>query len=155
MIVYGVDPGSITGVAKYVDGKLVDVKKYSDLDFLLSVDQIFPDQCGVVIEDSRMQTSNFRDHDKDNKRVAFSKGRRVGQVDRLCKLYWQLLERSKSRVLLNVSPLTKGSKKDLNQFQLITGWTGKVSEHEIDAAMVAFPYRHGFQNNGGACRRQR
>lgn len=138
-LILGIDPGSATGVATFVDGALHEVITVTPLGALDIVKDLQPAR--VVFEDSRLVTRLWNARGKQNMGTALAAARSVGQVDRLCSM---IVEQC---ALLGIpahgiSPTSKGAKLDAARFKAITGWVARTNQHERDAAMVAWPYRN-------------
>lgn len=137
MLILGIDPGANTGVATFIDGKLMNLRTV-DPEEIPDVIRL-SEPARVVFEDSRLQSHVWI----KAKTVAarMKAARNVGEVDAWCKLIvaacgWHGITAH------SVSPRNKGAKLDAERFKVATGWTGKSNQHERDAAMVAYPYRN-------------
>lgn len=139
-IVFGIDPGKNTGLAVYNDGKLLSlytlIDKIDKTGFLFSLPG---DHKLVVIEDSRLQP--YFDRPGQNERAQTKIARDIGKIDKQCDEIEYLCEKN-GVPLIRISPKGKGAKVDSKQFNAITGWVGRSNQHERDAAMVAWRYRH-------------
>lgn len=131
----GIDPGTHTGVAFYVDGKLKALRTIAPVEIDLLLTQSLPKR--VIYEDSRLQSKVWT---PAKGAAALKVARNIGEIDAWCKLIVAICDR------LNVpchgiSPAGKGAKLDAAQFAKATGWTDRSNSHERDAAMVAWKYR--------------
>lgn len=135
-IVLGIDPGANTGFAFFEDGNLGNLETGSPWDMKHVIQQ-----CGavrVVFEDSRLQSNVWSA--VGTKAAACKIARNVGQIDAWCSYILAVCEQARVPVL-SISPKGKGKKVGAEEFERITGWTGKSNQHERDAAMCAWPYR--------------
>lgn len=137
-LILGIDPGSATGVAVFVDGALRELITVSPLGVLDMVKDRQPAR--VVFEDSRLVTRLWNARGKQNIGTALASARSVGQVDRLCSMIVEQCELL-GIAAHGISPTAKGAKLDAARFKAITGWAARSNQHERDAAMVAWPYR--------------
>lgn len=142
MIILGIDPGQSTGVATFIDGKLVKLETIQP--------HRLPDQLRqsgakrVIFEDSRLQSYLFSGYKPGARTLSAPQqlkiARNVGQVDAWCSLIVAVCA-DLSIQAHGISPRAKGSKLNATQFGELTGWTDKSSEHTRDAAVVAWRYR--------------
>lgn len=135
--VVGIDPGVNTGWAMYTSGKLVLLDTIEPIDiqsFILTREADL-----FVFEDSRLQSAVWVP--SKNKAVANNIARKIGQVDALCAIIQDTCERYDIKYM-RVSPKAKGGKMNAEDFNMLTGWTGRSNQHERDAAMVAFQLRN-------------
>jgi hypothetical protein len=147
LLVLGFDLGVTTGVARYVDGKLLaleSVKPWAMRGLLVAA-LAENSRVQVIFEDSRLQSHIFSAKKKMAEAAKLKIARDVGGIDAWCTLLEQECKELGIRSL-GVSPAEKGSKVAASAFEHITGWTGRTNEHERDAAMVARPFRKGFQS---------
>lgn len=145
LLVLGFDLGVKTGVARYIDGKLLaleTVKPWGMRD-LLEASCKTAARVDVVFEDSRLQSTIFSGRKTTVEAKRLKIARDVGGIDAWCTLLEQECKRLGLRSL-GVSPKDKGAKVAASAFDHITGWPGRTNEHERDAAMVARPFRKGF-----------
>ena len=142
MIILGIDPGQSTGVATFVDGKLVKLETIQPhrLPELIRLS----DAKRVIFEDSRLQSYLFSGHKPGAHALSAPQklkiARNVGQVDAWCSLIVAVCG-DLGIPAHGISPRAKGAKLNAGQFAELTGWTDKSSEHTRDAAAVAWPYR--------------
>ena len=138
--VIGIDPGMNTGMARYVDGALVELETVMPWEVRVALDAISP--ALVVFEDSRKQSHTWtRIASRD---ASLKMARNVGEIDAWCKL----IEAECAAIgirCMGVSPTGKGAKLAAPAFSKLTGWAGKSNQHARDAAMVAFPYRNSLK----------
>lgn len=139
MMTIGIDPGNRCGFAVYERGRLVHLSDSSSVSLLRKI-STWIGIATVVIEDSRLQ-SKVWNADGKNRGTSLSIARKVGSVDRICMQVEEICKEN-GLELLRVSPLDKGSKVKAEAFKAMTGWDQKTNEHQRDAAMVAWPYRH-------------
>lgn len=145
LLVLGFDLGVKTGVARYVDGKLLAleiVKPWAMRDLLEASCQT-AERVDVVFEDSRLQSKLFSAIKTTGEAKRLKIARDVGGIDAWCTLLEEECKRLGIRCL-GISPAEKGAKVAASAFDHITGWPGRTNEHERDAAMVARPFRKGF-----------
>ncbi|WP_103018123.1 hypothetical protein [Alicycliphilus denitrificans] len=138
-LILGIDPGAETGVASYVDGKLVGLQTIEpwDVERFLRVSGAVR----VVFEDSRLETRLWNARTKGAYGAALATARSVGQVDAWCTLITAICG-DLGIPAHGISPTAKGAKVDAAAFGRITGWEKRSNQHERDAAMVAWPYRN-------------
>ena len=134
--ILGIDPGSSTGVASYINGKLVHLATIEPVEIAARIEAVRPAR--VVFEDSRLQSHTWT-RAKTNAATA-KMARNVGQIDAWCTLITALCA-DLGIPAHGISPAGKGAKLNAQAFGARTGWTGRSNEHERDAAMVAWPYR--------------
>lgn len=144
MKIIGIDPGKKTGIAKYVDGRLKDLVTLSPERAIFYVLDFRFDM--VVFEDSRLQSAVFRRTAANGKPLSAAAqlkiARDVGGIDAQCRELVAKCEENGIKAI-GISPRQKGAKMTHAQFALKTGWTKKSNPHTRDAAMVAWPFRHG------------
>jgi hypothetical protein len=137
MLILGIDPGAHTGVARIEDGQLVSLQTIAPHEIERTLREAAPDR--VIFEDSRLQSHTWT---RGKSIAATAKmARNVGQVDAWCSLITAVCGEL-GIPAHGISPAGKGSKLDADQFERITGWTGRSNQHERDGAMVAWPYRN-------------
>ena len=135
--VIGIDPGMNTGMARYVDGVLVELETVMPWEVRIALAALRPSL--VVFEDSRKQSHTWtRIASRD---ASLKMARNVGEIDAWCKLIEAECAALGIRCI-GVSPTGKGAKLAAPAFSKLTGWTGKSNQHARDAALVAFPYRN-------------
>ena len=134
--ILGIDPGSSTGVASYINGKLVHLATIEPVEIAARIEAVRPAR--VVFEDSRLQSHTWTTI--KSRPAALKIARNVGEVDAWCKLIVAVCAQLDIPAH-GISPKSKGEKVDVTEFERITGWTGSSNEHTRDAAMVAWPYR--------------
>lgn len=137
MKVIGIDPGAKTGIAIYRNGLLRELATLPPEQIEVWVLHVNP--ALVVYEDSRRQSAVFSRG--TNHRAALKIARNVGEIDQICRSIERLCE-----VLgiecVGVSPREKGAKLNAAQFRHLTGWTRRSNEHQRDAGVVAWRFRH-------------
>lgn len=131
-ILIGIDAGVNTGFAKSYDGELVEVKTYSIIEAMKSVEFTIKyakehgHQLTVYIEDAR-------------KRKWVTGGREklqgVGSVKRDCGIWEEFCIHHDVDFEL-VAPKNNRTKLSAEQFKKLTGWQHRTSEHGRDAAML-------------------
>ena len=134
--ILGIDPGANTGVAHIVGGELIKLQTIAPHEIERTLREAAPDR--VVFEDSRLQSHVWTT--STSKAAASKMARNLGEIDAWCKLIVAVCERL-DIPSHGISPLGKGHKMSADQFERITGWTGRSNQHERDGAMVAWPYR--------------
>ena len=138
MLILGLDPGSSTGVATFIDGALVHLRTVDPAEMIDAIRLANPQR--VIFEDSRLQSHTWTQ--AKTRAAALKMARNVGEIDAWCKLIVATCDRL-SIAAHGISPKGKGAKLDATQFAAATGWVGRSNEHERDAAMVAWKYRRG------------
>lgn len=142
MIILGIDPGQNTGVATFIDGKLVKLEtiqphRLPELIRLTGAKR-------VIFEDSRLQSHLFSGHKPGAGALSAPQkikiARNVGQIDAWCSLITAVCA-DLGIPAHGISPRAKGAKLNAAQFGGLTGWTDKSNEHTRDAAVVAWRYR--------------
>lgn len=136
MLILGIDPGASTGVATFVDGRLIGLDTISPSEIADRLDGSMPVR--VIFEDSRLQSHAWTQ--VKSRAAALKMARNIGEIDAWCKLIVALCA-SRDIPAHGISPKGKGAKLNAKQFEAATGWIGKSNEHERDAAMVAWQFR--------------
>lgn len=136
MLILGIDPGSNTGLATYIFGKLVHLDTIAPVEIAARIELARPAR--VVFEDSRLLSYTWTTI--KSRPAALKMARNVGEVDAWCKLIVAVCEQF-AIPAHGISPKGKGAKVGAEQFTRITGWDERSNEHERDAAMVAWPFR--------------
>ena len=136
-LILGIDPGSNTGLATYIFGKLVHLDTIAPVEIAARIELARPAR--VVFEDSRLLSYTWTTI--KSRPAALKMARNVGEVDAWCKLIVAVCEQL-AIPAHGISPKGKGAKVGAEQFTRITGWDERSNEHERDAAMVAYPYRN-------------
>lgn len=136
MLILGIDPGSHTGLATYIGGKLVHLDTIAPVEIAARIELARPTR--VVFEDSRLLSYTWTQ--VKSRPAALKMARNVGEVDAWCKLIVAVCEQF-AIPAHGVSPAGKGAKVNAERFAALTGWTGRSNEHERDAAMVSWVYR--------------
>ena len=142
MLILGIDPGQKTGVATFVDGKLL---KLHTVEPHQLPELIRGAGAGrVIFEDSRLQSHLFSGHKPGARPLAAAQqlkiARDVGRIDAWCSLIVAVCAEL-GIPAHGISPKAKGAKLDAAQFSVLTGWTDRCNQHERDAASCAWPYR--------------
>lgn len=138
MILIGIDTGVKTGYAHSIDGVLQEVSTQTILsaqDKVLTIrDEAAQSDVELVvcIEDVRKRT--WVDHSIGKERL---KG--VGSVTRDCSIWQEFCERNGLRHIL-VAPANIDTKRNAKDFEMITGWSARTSEHARDAGMMIYKY---------------
>ena len=139
MLILGIDPGSNTGMATFIDGELLHLRTVDPVGIEEAIRMANPQR--VVFEDSRLQPHTWSASKAKTKAEAAKIGRNVGEIDAWCKLIVATCEKL-DIPCHGISPKGKGAKiEKQDDFNRITGWAGKSNQHERDAAMCALPYR--------------
>ena len=134
--ILGIDPGSSTGVASYINGKLVHLATIEPVEIAARIEAVRPAR--VVFEDSRLLSHTWTTI--KSRPAALKMARNVGEVDAWCKLIVAVCAQLDIPAH-GISPKGKGAKVGATEFGRITGWAGASNEHTRDAAMVAWRYR--------------
>lgn len=137
-LILGIDPGSSTGVAHFVDGRLAQLETVAPHEIDRTIRAAMP--LRVVFEDSRLQSHVWTAQSKTVRGAALATARSLGQVDAWCRLITEICGEL-GIPAHGISPARKGAKVQADQFAIATGWGGTSNQHERDAAMVAWPYR--------------
>ena len=135
-LILGIDPGSNTGLATYIGGKLVHLDTIAPVEIAARIELARPAR--VVFEDSRLLSHTWTTI--KSRPAALKMARNVGEVDAWCKLIVAVCEQF-AIPAHGISPKGKGAKVGAAEFERITGWTARSNEHERDGAMVAWPFR--------------
>lgn len=135
-LVLGIDPGVHTGLAHYVEGRLVRLETIAPHEIDRTLRALMP--AHVVFEDSRLQSHVWSRG--ANAAASAKMARNVGQIDAWCALIAAVCAEL-GIPARGVSPAGKGAKVQATLFERITGWAGASNEHTRDAAMVAWPHR--------------
>jgi hypothetical protein len=141
-IILGVDPGTKTGVATFIDGSLhqIQTMSHADLIKLLVEGTINGRVTAVVYEDSTLQKHVW--HRTGLTAPAMMRvARSVGMVDGMCREIYRVCG-EQGIPTAPLSPLNKGSKLSAGQFKQHTGWQPRTNQHGRDAAMVAWSHRN-------------
>lgn len=138
MLILGIDPGSSTGLAHFLDGKLVHLETIAPLEIERTIREVMPAR--VVFEDSRLESRAWNARTKRDYGAALATARSLGQVDAWCRLITDVCAEL-GVPAHGISPKDKGPKREAENFAIYTGWTHRSNQHERDAAMVAWKYR--------------
>lgn len=136
MNILGIDPGQHTGCALYQDGKLIEL--WTTKPHLIGNIITAQKPGRVIFEDSRLQSYTWTG--VKSRAAALKMARNVGEIDAWSKLIAATCEDA-GITCHGISPKNKGAKLNAEQFQKLTGWTGRTNSHERDAACIAFTYR--------------
>lgn len=135
MIYIGIDPGTHTGIAVW-DSKrkeLVDVDTmeiHKALSFVETLNIQHNFNVFVIFEDARQRTW----YGKGNTNA---KLQGAGSVKRDCSI-WEDFCKDYGIQYRAVPPQKGGTKLTPQYFKMITGYSGRTSEHARDAAMLVF-----------------
>lgn len=137
-ITLGIDPGTQTGVATFIDGSLHQIQTMTHAQVLavLVGSTINGKVTHVIFEDANLQKPVFA-RAGANARMMLKIAQNVGEVKFMCKEILRVCG-EQNIACHGVSPLAKGKKLDAGQFVKRTGWKPRTSQHGRDAAMVAF-----------------
>jgi predicted RNase H-like nuclease (RuvC/YqgF family) len=134
--ILGIDPGCKTGLALFVDGKLVELSTTTPQHLAAAIRVAAPAR--VIYEDSRLTSAVFA---RNVSPAAMRKiARNVGIVDGICAQIVSICE-TLGVPAHGISPKGKGKKLGAVAFAQRTSWTGRSNQHERDATTVAWPYR--------------
>lgn len=133
-MIIGIDPGTNTGKAVFIDGKLTGLMTIAPDEILTHIH----DAKRVIFEDSRLTNHVFTT--VKSRAAALKMARNVGEIDAWCKLIVAHCAHLGIQAH-GISPKGKGAKLNSEAFNKLTGWTGKSNQHERDAAMTAWQYR--------------
>lgn len=136
MILVGIDPGTVTGLAVrstvgdsglYFVSSMPIHQAMRDIDALVHLHGT--DRMLVVMEDARM---NRRKRDK----TSGPRQQGYGSVKRDCVIWQDYLK------FLDVTVVRVPARKKVDDatFRLITGWQGRTNSHARDAAMLIHNY---------------
>ncbi len=131
MICIGIDPGTHTGVAVWDtrEGKFLSLETLPIHKALLRVLVLTSDQVvEVVFEDARQRTW-FGKGDTN------AKAQGAGSVKRDCSI-WEDFCRDYGIPFQAKPPVKGATKVSAGYFKMVSGWTGRTSEHARDAAML-------------------
>ena len=131
MICIGIDPGTHTGVAVWDtrEGKFLSLETLPIHKALLRVLVLTSDQVAeVVFEDARQRTW-FGKGDTN------AKAQGAGSVKRDCSI-WEDFCRDYGIPFQAKPPVKGATKVTSDYFKMVSGWTGRTSEHARDAAML-------------------
>jgi len=134
-IIIGIDPGVKTGFAVW----LPHLKKFARIETMKiheamkTIYQLMDyNELEVYIEDARLRKW-FGPRSRQKLQGA-------GSVKRDCKIWDDFLKDEGIKYHM-VHPMQGGTKLDKIQFEKITGWNKRTSEHSRDAAMLVFELR--------------
>lgn len=137
MIYIGIDPGDHTGIAVWdTDSKkFLDIKT-TQLHKALAIVQSWnvTDYVRVIFEDARQRKYLPRE-----KSVSEYRGKLMGagSVKRDCTIWEEFL--TDNRIPYDAIPPQRGATKwSQEQFQAVTGWKGRTSDHARDASILVF-----------------
>ena len=144
MILIGIDTGVKTGFAHSIDGVLQDISTETILSAQERVLDIRNEAAQsdvkliVCIEDVRKR--RWVDRSIGRERM-----QGVGSVKRDCGIWQEFCERHGLRHIL-VAPANVDTKRKAKDFEMITGWTARTSEHGRDAGMMIHKYHRLIKN---------
>lgn len=130
-VLIGIDPGTHTGYAKMVNGKLLSVTTLTIYHALKEVElwtknYCQPDAYFIRIEDARQRTW-FDKTDRERLKGA-------GSVERDCKIWEEVLTELKIPFEFVHPKHVKATTAE--QFEKLTGWKGRTSIHAREAAWL-------------------
>ena len=138
MILIGIDTGVKTGFAHSIDGVLQEVSTQTILsaqDKVLDIrDEAAQSDVKLVVCIEDVRKRKWVDPSIGGERL---KG--VGSVTRDCSIWQEFCERNGLRHIL-VPPAHIDTKRKAKDFEMITGWTARTSEHARDAGMMIYKY---------------
>lgn len=129
--IIGIDPGTHTGMAIVLDGKLTDLHTCSFWECIAQID-IHSDAELIVLE--LPNTRTVWRHKKMTDRTKSKVSVDVGCVIREAELIIEYLRLND----INFKTSHPAGKIDQSLFNRITGWTGKSNQHTRDAGMLAW-----------------
>jgi len=132
MIVIGIDPGTVTGLAAWdtVERKLLKVESHRILAAMRWVASWNP---GLVVFEDARKRGCFDRMDEQQRKYGAAVREGAGSVKRDCAIWEEfLLERN----IPHNGRAPRLTKKDRDQFHVLTGWTARTNEHGRDAALV-------------------
>lgn len=135
-MIIGIDPDSKAhGVAFYKGNKLIELKCMTLIDLYTHLNQSLEFDVEVHIEDVCSNNASF--HGK-RQPVSVQKdiGRRIGMVQQAQTELIRLLDHFKVDYKLHKP--SKQWKKNKDQFEKVTGWTGRSNEDTRSAAYFGF-----------------
>jgi len=141
-LVIGIDPGATTGFAVYSrqERKLIRVESTDFWGAIERVKDYARNEVTVIVEVAH-HAPTFRHLKAEGQNVhTLSKiARNIGHVTREAQLLVEGLRRLGYEVA-EVKPLGKAKKAedDRRQFERLTGWTERTSQHGRDAGRLAF-----------------
>ena len=135
----GIDPGVHTGVATWdaAGRKFERVETLGIVTAMVEIAEFARYHCStptIIIEDARQ-----RKWIPQEKSVSQFKGRAMGagSVRRDCAI-WEEYAKYYGFPLQMLPPRKGLTKWSAEQFELVSGWTGRTSDHARDAAMLVF-----------------
>ena len=136
-IAVGLDTGTSTGYAEwYVEenkfGIIKTFKIHQALDMVLELHRTYGDRLVVLFEDARLRKW-FGNSGREKLQGA-------GSIKRDAVI-WQDFLRDNQINHEAVAPKNNKTKLDKEQFEKITKYKGRTSEHARDAAMLVFKYK--------------
>jgi len=133
MKIIGIDPGKSTGIAIITDGKLTQV---STSDFWGAID-VINDNPGALFVVELSVSKHVWQNNATSKGAIQRTSLNVGSVLREAELLINYLGKKKHEYIIQ----KPGGKKTKDDFNLITGWTGRTNQHERDAGLLAWMYK--------------
>lgn len=136
MIVLGVDPGTVTGLAAYDANarQLLKVESWTILEAMQQV-LIWRDVSAlalVIFEDARRRTY-FGKMDAEQAKYGAAVREGVGAVKRDCAIWEEFLT---AHQIPFEGRTPRNTKMKAEPFRLLTNWAGKTNEHSRDAALI-------------------
>ncbi|MDE3023159.1 MAG: hypothetical protein KGI54_15135 [Pseudomonadota bacterium] len=137
--VIGIDPGTKTGLASFMNGELVDM---TTTDFWGCIEQLTVHDDAIVVLEIPTTKHVWHGKQSDSTAVKHRTGFNVGSCYTQAQLIaeWLIL---KGRRYITHNPQGKLDAKELAR---ITGWTKRTNQHERDAAMIGWKYRNMRQS---------
>lgn len=140
--VIGIDPGVTTGIAVYHRRERA-LRSIESTDFWGAIDRVqrFPIETVKVVVEVANYAPVFKERKAkgENANHLSRMAQNVGQVMREARLMVEGLRRLGYEVI-EAKPLGKAKKADddRRQFERLTGWTQRTSQHGRDAARLAW-----------------
>ncbi|MBO1529631.1 hypothetical protein J3492_00185 [Psychrobacter sp. F1192] len=138
VILIGIDTGVKTGFAHSIDGVLQEVSTQTILsaqDKVLAIrDEAAQSDVKLIVCIEDVRKRGWVDRSIGRERM-----QGVGSVKRDCGIWQEFCERHGLRHIL-VAPANIDTKRKAKDFEVITGWAGRTSEHARDAGMMIYKY---------------
>lgn len=132
MIVIGIDPGTVTGLAAWDTDqrKLLKVESHAILAAMRWVAAWNP---GLVVFEDARRRGRFDRMDEQQQKYGAAVREGAGSVKRDCAIWQEFLEERNIPYQARAPRLTK---KDRDRFLELTGWAARTNQHGRDAGLV-------------------